>query len=137
MLQDLLQDLRVTLRGLVRIEEIKPGDRQQLVIDAIPYMVGQTALVEKIVEAVKEDKIADVSDVRNESGREARTRIVIERNVSHHNDIGVELASEHGGRATSSVTLRDNFVYRNRIVGLFMGGYVSNRPVRLTVAYIR
>ncbi len=44
----------------------------------IPYMLGQNTLVESIVDAVKEDRIADVSDVRNESGREAQTRIVIE-----------------------------------------------------------
>jgi len=70
---------RVQLRGVCRVEEV-PGskDRQQLVIDAIPYMVGQTSIVEKIVESVKEDRIPDVSDVRNESGREAQTRIVIE-----------------------------------------------------------
>ena len=54
-------------------------------------------------------------------------RVLIERNVSHHNDIGVELASEHGGRATSGVTLRDNFIFKNRIVGLFMGGYDAQR----------
>ncbi len=71
---------RVQLRGVCRVEEIgsKPGDRQQIVIDTIPYMLGQTSLVEKIVEAVKEERIPDVSDVRNESGREAQTRIVIE-----------------------------------------------------------
>lgn len=54
-------------------------------------------------------------------------RIVIEKNVSHHNDIGVELASEHGGRATSGVILRDNFIFKNRIAGLFMGGYDAQR----------
>jgi DNA gyrase subunit A len=36
------------------------------------------ALLKKIVEAVEEDRIQDVSDVRDESGREAATRIVIE-----------------------------------------------------------
>jgi DNA gyrase/topoisomerase IV subunit A len=41
-------------------------------------MLGQNTLVESIVDAVKEERIADVSDVRNESGREAQTRIVIE-----------------------------------------------------------
>ena len=56
------------------------------------------------------------------------TRILIERNVSHHNDIGIELASEHGRPCDQQhVTLRDNFVYRNRIVGLFMGGYDALR----------
>ncbi len=68
---------KVTLRGQMHVEEIGK-DRQQIVIDSIPYMLGQRTLVERIVEAVKEEKITEVSDVRNESGREAQTRIVIE-----------------------------------------------------------
>lgn len=55
------------------------------------------------------------------------TRVLIERNVSHHCDIGVELASEHQDRTTSEVTLRNNLIYRNRIGGLFMGGYDAKR----------
>jgi DNA gyrase subunit A len=68
---------KVTIRGRCHIEEIGK-DRQQIVIDQIPYMLGQRTLVESIVEAVKTDKITEVSDVRNESGREAQTRVVIE-----------------------------------------------------------
>lgn len=37
------------------------------------------------------------------------TRIVIERNIAHHCNIGVELASEHRGKATSYITLRNKF----------------------------
>ena len=55
------------------------------------------------------------------------TRILIERNVSHHCDIGIELASEHAGRATSDVEVRENIVYRNRVGGIFLGGYDENR----------
>ncbi|HLP85338.1 MAG TPA: DNA gyrase subunit A, partial [Phycisphaerales bacterium] len=68
---------KVTVRGMCHVEEIGK-DRQQIVIDEIPYMLDQTNLVEWIVEAVKEERIQDVSDVRNESGREAQNRIVIE-----------------------------------------------------------
>jgi len=68
---------KVTLRGSCHTEELGK-DKQQLVIDEIPYNLAQDNLVEWIVEAVKEEKIQDVSDVRNESGREAQTRIVIE-----------------------------------------------------------
>ncbi|MEQ9207623.1 MAG: DNA gyrase subunit A [Phycisphaerales bacterium] len=68
---------RVTVRGSVHVEEIKPG-RDQLVIDQIPYSLVQNSLVEKIVDAVKDERITDISDVRNESGRNAQTRIVIE-----------------------------------------------------------
>lgn len=53
--------------------------------------------------------------------------IVIERNTVGECDIGIELASEHAGKATSGVTVRDNLVYRNRIGGLFMGGYDTRR----------
>ncbi|HYF15081.1 MAG TPA: DNA topoisomerase (ATP-hydrolyzing) subunit A [Phycisphaerales bacterium] len=68
---------KVSVRGSCHVEELGK-DRQQLVIDEIPYNLVQDNLVEWIVEAVKEEKIQDVSDVRNESGREAQTRIVIE-----------------------------------------------------------
>jgi len=68
---------RITLRGLLHVEELANG-RQQIVIDAIPYMLVQNTLVEQIVNAVKEERITEVSDVRNESGREAQSRIVVE-----------------------------------------------------------
>lgn len=51
------------------------------------------------------------------------TRIVIERNIAHHCNIGVELASEHRGKATSYITLRNNFIYQNSEGGIFIGGY--------------
>ncbi len=68
---------RVTVRGQVHVEEFG-NNRQQIVIDEIPYSLVQNTLVEKIVEAVKEERIKDISDVRNESGRNAQTRIVLE-----------------------------------------------------------
>jgi hypothetical protein len=49
--------------------------------------------------------------------------IVIERNRVYLNDIGIELASEHAGRATENVTVRDNLVWRNLYGGIFTGGY--------------
>ncbi len=68
---------RVTVRGNLHVEEMR-NNRQQIVIDEIPYSLVQNTLVEKIVEAVKDERIKDISDVRNESGRNAQTRIVIE-----------------------------------------------------------
>ena len=51
------------------------------------------------------------------------TDILIERNKVYACDIGIELASEHPGRATSHVTVRENLVWSNRIAGIFIGGY--------------
>lgn len=70
---------KVTVRGKVHVEEIRGSkDRQQLVIDEIPYGLNQETLVQKIIEAVKEERIKDISDARNESGREAQSRVVVE-----------------------------------------------------------
>jgi DNA gyrase subunit A len=66
---------RIVVRGRVRHEKV--GGRDAIIIDEIPYQVSQSALIEKIVEASKEDRIPDISDVRNHSGRDARTRIQI------------------------------------------------------------
>ena len=55
------------------------------------------------------------------------TRITIERNTAHHCNIGVELASEHYGKTTSYITLRNNFIYKNSEGGIFIGGYDRQR----------
>ena len=68
---------KVAVRGVCHVEEMR-GGREQLVIDAIPYALMQNTLMERIVDAVKAERIKDVSDVRNESGRNARTRVVLE-----------------------------------------------------------
>ena len=49
--------------------------------------------------------------------------VLIERNIIHHADIGVELASEHANGDCSDCILRDNFIYRCRVAGLGLGGY--------------
>lgn len=53
--------------------------------------------------------------------------IVLERNVVHHVDVGIELASEHKGRFTSDCVARDNVVYRCNVVGVSIGGYDRKR----------
>ena len=54
------------------------------------------------------------------------TRITIERNVVHNADLNVELASEHSGKVTSYVTVRNNLIYQGNSVGISIGGYASN-----------
>ena len=55
------------------------------------------------------------------------TDIVIERNKVFATDIGIEMASEHAGKATSFITVRDNLVWSNNIGGIFIGGYDTAR----------
>jgi len=53
--------------------------------------------------------------------------IVIERNFVHHNNIGIEIASEHSGKSTTNVVVRNNFIYLNELAGISMGGYDTLR----------
>lgn len=53
--------------------------------------------------------------------------IVIERNRVHHANIGIELASEHQGKSTRNIIVRNNFIYLNDIVGISLGGYDRRR----------
>jgi Right handed beta helix region len=55
------------------------------------------------------------------------TRILIEQNVIHDVDFGIELASEHQNRATSYVTARNNRIYHCHTAGLSIGGYAPER----------
>jgi hypothetical protein len=50
------------------------------------------------------------------------TRIIIERNIVHHADIGIEMASEIPGHVTSHVIARNNLVYLSQVVGVSIGG---------------
>src|ERR1700761_3016103 len=58
---------------------------------------------------------------------EGGTRVLIERNVMHDVDFGIELASEHKGRATSYITARNNLIYHTHTAGVSIGGYDTQR----------
>ncbi|MGA2744283.1 MAG: right-handed parallel beta-helix repeat-containing protein, partial [Candidatus Sulfotelmatobacter sp.] len=55
------------------------------------------------------------------------TRILIEQNVMHDVDFGIELASEHKDRATSYITARNNLIYHCHTAGISIGGYAPER----------
>ena len=58
------------------------------------------------------------------------TNIIIERNTVHNADLNMELASEHSGKLTSYITLRNNLIYDGNSNGISIGGYDSKRGGR-------
>ncbi len=66
----------ITTQARAEIEEMK-GNRECIAITEIPYQVNKATLIETIAELVKEKKIPDISDIRDESDRRGM-RIVIE-----------------------------------------------------------
>src|SRR3984957_4682580 len=65
----------IRIRGKVGVEELK-GNREQIIITAIPYNVNRATLVERIADLVNEKVITDITAVRDES--DENTRVVIE-----------------------------------------------------------
>ncbi len=57
------------------------------------------------------------------------TRLLIERNIMHDVDFGIELASEHFGRTTSYITARNNLIYNCHTAGITIGGYDEKRGI--------
>jgi DNA gyrase subunit A len=70
---------RVTLRGKVRVEAMEgTKDRQQIIVEQIPYNLGLKTFIENIGDAIEGEKITDISDARDESSAKSPVRIVIE-----------------------------------------------------------
>ena len=53
--------------------------------------------------------------------------IIFERNIVYNCNIGFEIASEHGGKSTSEIIIRNNLIRNNSAVGIAFGGYDSER----------
>jgi hypothetical protein len=51
--------------------------------------------------------------------------VMVERNLVHNADLGIEVASEHAGRVSERVTVRGNIVYASNQVGISIGGYAK------------
>jgi hypothetical protein len=55
------------------------------------------------------------------------TDIVIDQNLIHDVDLGIELASEHQGHTSSYVIARNNVIYSGNSAGISIGGYAGNK----------
>jgi hypothetical protein len=53
--------------------------------------------------------------------------VLIEQNVVHNTDLGIEITSEHAGDTASYCLARDNVVYYSNLAGASVGGYDAAR----------
>ncbi len=66
---------RIVLRGVAHIDDMTAG-RQRIVITEIPYLLNKSSLLERIAELVREGKLSDISDLRDESDRRGMSIII-------------------------------------------------------------
>ena len=68
---------KITVRAEAEIEEMS-GNKRRIIVTSLPYQVNKAKLVETIAQYVRDKKIEGISDIRDESDRENKVRIVIE-----------------------------------------------------------
>jgi DNA gyrase subunit A len=66
----------IKVRGKAHVEQTSTG-RMRIIINELPYTVNKSKLITKIAELVREKKLTEISDLRDESDRKGM-RIVIE-----------------------------------------------------------
>ena len=91
---------KVTVRSKYTFEEAARG-KMQIVFTEIPYQVNKARLIEKIAELVKDKRIENISDIRDESDREGM-RIVVELKKDANPQITLNRLFKH-------TQLQDNF----------------------------
>ena len=68
---------KITVRAEAEIEEMT-NNRQRIIVSSLPYQVNKAKLIENMARLVREKRIEGISEIRDESDREERVRIVIE-----------------------------------------------------------
>jgi DNA gyrase subunit A len=66
---------RLVMRAVSHIEEMK-GGRFRINVTEIPYQVNKTALIERIAELVRDERIDGIADLRDESDRHGMSLII-------------------------------------------------------------
>jgi DNA gyrase subunit A len=67
---------RVVIRAKANVETLK-NDRENIIITELPYQVNKASLIEKMADLVRQGKITEISNIRDESDRDGM-RVVIE-----------------------------------------------------------
>ena len=68
---------KIVQRAEAEIEEMA-GNRQKIVITSLPYQVNKAKLIVDINNLAKDKKVEGISEVRDESDREEKVRVVVE-----------------------------------------------------------
>ena len=85
---------KLTLRGEATIEQVS-NTKQRIIINSLPYQVNKAKLIETIATLVKDKKIEGISDIRDESDRDALVRVVIDLKRDSNAQVILNLLYKH------------------------------------------
>ena len=109
---------KITLRAETEIEEMS-GNKQRIIVSSLPYQVNKAKLIKNISELVKDKKIEGISEVRDESDRKERVRVVIELKRDANAQVVLNQLYKH-------TQMQDTF-------GIIMLALVNGEPKILTL----
>ena len=109
---------KITLRAEAEIEEMS-GNKQRIIVTSLPYQVNKAKLIMDISQLVRDRKIEGISEVRDESDREEKVRVVIELK----RDVNSKVILNQLYKYTQ---MQDSF-------GIIMLALVNNEPKILTL----
>ena len=109
---------KIVIRARAKIEEMKKGDRERIVVTELPYQVNKAKLLEDISTLVRDKRIEGISDLRDESDKD-----------------GMRMVIELKKDALSEILL--NQLYQNTQLqisyGIIMLALVGNQPKVITL----
>ena len=109
---------KITMRAETEIEEMS-NNKQRIIVKSLPYQVNKAKLIENMASLVKDKRIEGISEIRDESDREEKVRIVIELK----RDVNAQVILNQLFKHTS---LQENF-------GVIMLALVDGEPKVLTL----
>lgn len=107
----------IRIRAKAEIEDIKSG-KTAIIVNELPYQVNKAVLIETIADLVKDKKIEDISDIRDESDRDGM-RLVIEVKRDGNPQVVLNQLFKHTQMESS--------------FGVIMLALVNNRPRVLNI----
>ncbi|MBI3548820.1 MAG: DNA gyrase subunit A [Elusimicrobia bacterium] len=134
-----IKDYFETGRGSVRvqakteIEDIK-GNRQAIIVTELPYQVNKATLLETIADLVRDKKIPDISDIRDESDRKGM-RVVIEVKRDGNANVVLNQLFKHTAMESSFGVIMLSLVDgRPRVLGVreVLGHFIQHRKIVVT-----
>jgi DNA gyrase subunit A len=74
---------RIIMRARAQVEEKESSGKSQIVVTEIPFMVNKSRLIEQIADLVRQKRVTDIADLRDESDRDGmRVVIVLKRDAN-------------------------------------------------------
>jgi DNA gyrase subunit A len=118
----------VRIQAVTEIEDIK-GNRQAIIVTELPYQVNKATLLETIADLVREKKIPDISDIRDESDRKGMRMVIEIKRDGNANVVLNQLYKHTQMETTFGVILLSLVDGRPRVLPVreMLGHYIQHR----------